>query len=103
MPLGGSSWISAHRSWYMEDDTAAGGTKREFDTWTCNHCQGQVLTSPERVRPRELCFICFRVVCDRCKRLAQIFGCQPFSEIAEAVLSGKLEQNRFGLLLPHTR
>ena len=98
-----SGWLSAHRSYYLIDNSAAGGEKWEADTYTCAHCNGQVIKNPERERPRELCYKCMRVICDRCKRLSLAFGCQPFAQIADAVLSGTLEQHRFGLLLPHKR
>lgn len=98
-----SSWLSAHQNWYQIDNRAAGGTNWEADTYTCAHCQVQVIKNLERERPREVCFRCMRVVCDRCKRLAEAFGCQPFQQIADAVLSGTLEQHQFGLLLPHQR
>src|SRR3954462_8785911 len=59
------------------------GTVFEADTWTCSHCQGQVVASVARTRPREICFSCMQVVCDRCKAIAEIEGCRPFKKLID--------------------
>lgn len=100
-----STKIGAHRNYYLIDNSAAGGERIEVETWTCTHCQGQVVPSPVRTREREVCFKCMRVVCDRCKAIAENFGCQPFAMIAESVLAGTYQEDpQFpGLLLPSKR
>lgn len=67
--------------------SAPGGTLLEMDTWTCAHCGAIVLKNPDRLRPREVCRKCMKVVCDN-----HVLWCEPFEKISDALLDGTLHK-----------
>ena len=60
--------------WYPRGD----GPTREWDTFTCNHCQ-RVIRFEKRKEAHELgghCLVCDCMICDECVGK----GCTPFEE-----------------------
>lgn len=60
----------------------------ETATYTCGHCQAQVVMNPERTRERGYCRRCQHVICDGCGVvMAQTLECRPFQKWADEVLT----------------
>lgn len=78
---------------------AGAGERMEAASYTCRHCQAQVILNPRRQRERNVCRKCMAVVCDR---PTCVLECRPFDAIAEEVLSGRAVRldERTNLLLP---
>lgn len=65
-----------------------GGMMLETSTVQCNHCQGQVIKNPFRVRDRNYCHGCDRFICDQCELIRRTIGkCIPFEKFAEDYLN----------------
>lgn len=60
--------------------TAKAGTIFEADTYVCSHCNAIIIKNPLRVRPREVCRKCMRVVCDS---PGCAIECVPFERVLE--------------------
>lgn len=63
------------------------GTKAEFGTKSCSHCQRQIVLRPERVRPRNTCSKCDKYICDNCAvNFKLTLECVPFKQRIENYL-----------------
>jgi len=67
----------------------------ELATYTCSHCQKQLIVNPWRTRERAWCKSCDHYVCDECKADQVLRGgaCVPMrylvDEVAEAADKGR--------------
>jgi hypothetical protein len=52
----------------------------EADTYVCAHCHSVVIKNPNRVRPREVCRKCMRIVCDN---PGCAIECLPFEKVLD--------------------
>lgn len=61
----------------------------ESATYTCNHCQAQVVMNPKRTRERGFCRRCHHVICDACvEEMAITLTCVTFEQKVEGLLGG---------------
>ena len=60
------------------------GSKAEFPTYTCPHCNGVVVINPARTRARSYCQKCDHYMCDACGA-AQALSTEhnPFAKIMD--------------------
>lgn len=72
--------------YYMNDDTASGGTKAEADIRTCTHCQAIIKMQQWKVEGA-YCAKCSAPICFHCGALAEKFGCVPFNKQLEKALN----------------
>lgn len=57
------------------------GKRLKLPTYSCNHCQRQLIVNPLRTRDRERCWKCHRYVCDPCKTNLVLTGvCYPWKQ-----------------------
>jgi hypothetical protein len=61
------------------------GQKLEAPTYTCRHCQRQVIINPKRNRPHEYCSGCDHYLCERCALIRRVNGgeCKPWRKVVE--------------------
>jgi hypothetical protein len=55
----------------------------EAATFTCSHCQAQVIYNPMRTRDRGWCRKCDSYVCDSCEAVRAVHGCKPYLEVLD--------------------
>jgi hypothetical protein len=59
-----------------------GKGRKEFDTFTCNHCEQVFMKNPWRGRERGWCRFCDKYLCDPCQaRLVATGVCKPFKQL----------------------
>lgn len=60
----------------------------ETATYTCGHCQAQVVMNPQRTRERGFCRRCSHVICDACAtEMARTLVCVPFEQKVDELLN----------------
>ncbi len=60
----------------------------EAPSYTCSHCQRQVIVNPDRSRERAYCRGCDHYICDECgARRALTLECKTFKQIVDEVLT----------------
>lgn len=68
----------------------AGRGVYEGATYTCGHCQRQVIINSLRTREREFCRKCHSVICDPCAaHKARTLECRPFEQWAQEHLTAQ--------------
>lgn len=66
----------------------AGRGLTEIPTYTCRHCQRQVIVNPDRKRERVWCRACDSYLCDTCAaHRAQTGECKTFDQVADEYLA----------------
>jgi len=71
------------------------GENKEFDTFTCFHCQ-QIVTVKPLMDPADLgglCKVCYRLICPRC--VGQ--SCNPWERQMEIMEAKERAQRSYGL------
>jgi len=89
---GGISEELLHRQGILDDSVPVRpGSKAEADTLSCNHCGGVVVLNPLRKRPRTMCHLCMRYICDLCASRAKDtdYLHRTIKDVMEMVSSGK--------------
>lgn len=56
--------MKRREGWVLMDNTASGGQRVEYASYTCNHCNRAIIKNPKRVRPRNYCAKCDATICD---------------------------------------
>ena len=56
------------------------GKTEVFPTYTCAHCNDIIIMRPDRVRPRQRCFKCFKMICGT-KDICTV-DCTPLYEMS---------------------
>lgn len=78
----------------------------EYGTYTCAHCQRQIMRNPMRLRERHYCPKCDHYICDECElaRVASGGLHKSFNQIAdelqESASKGKLPWQKESSQLP---
>ena len=64
-------------------DRPLGARFLEADTFTCAHCEAQIVRNPTRERARHHCYACDRYICDACAPLYAVAGCKPLAKVID--------------------
>lgn len=66
-------------------EVVGAGARSVFEaaTYTCSHCQTQLIRNPARERPREWCWNCDKYICDGCAAARAAQGCVPMKKKLE--------------------
>jgi hypothetical protein len=76
-----------YAGYLLIDNRASGEGMKEFETFTCSHCQAVVVLNPARQRERYTCRGCDHLLCDRCGA-ARAAGakCQTMKQMVDEFL-----------------